>query len=375
MTKRYVDFYSSLYPSIEANKDVRILDYQRQNDNLVVTEEEYDISSIWQSTEDQDLIYLETYPLYLESLIGFGDVGSPTMPYDMGTSIKFRQESVVDMPEVWEVTTLSKEITGANYHYKNQLTSAGKTVTVVHEYESENGVISSESVPVMLNDHNKIQSELQYILTYNYSLTGFSISIPSVILAIVGLTIGVFIVLRINRTYNPAPWEFSENMSIGGWLILPTIGLIISAIRISIDIVSPDFFNKSLWVGLSGLTDDPFSIKAFVALEIVVNFVFITFVVYLIFQFFNRTTRTPRLMVYYFSLGLAIPVLDGLGAWILFQDVLSPADFSETSRDITRSIIGAAVWIPYFLKSERVKSTFCKQSMPLDSLRETRNLY
>ena len=374
ITKRYVDFYSSLYSNIKANTDVKILDYQRGNDNLVITEEEYDISSVWSTAEDQELIYFETYPLYLENLIGFGDVGSPTMPYNMGASIKFRQESVVDMPEVWEVTTLSKEIKGANYHYKNQLSSAGKTVQVVHEYESENGVIEPESVPAMLTDHNKIQSELQYVLTYNSNLTGFNISIPSVILAMLGLGIGLFLILRINRIYNPSPWEFAENKSIGGWLILPAIGLIISAVRISIDIVSPDFFNKSLWVGLSGLTDNSFAIKAFVALEIIINFVFIIFVIYLIFQFFSRATRTPRLMVYYYSLGLALPLIDSVGAWLLFQDTLSPTDFSETFRDIGRSVIGAAIWIPYFLKSERVKSTFCKQRMPPSSLRETRNL-
>ena len=32
----------------------------------------------------------------------------------------------------------------------------------------------------------------------------------------------------------------------------------------------------------------------------------------------------------------------------------------SSSVDITRGIIGLFIWIPYFLKSERVKSTFTK---------------
>ena len=42
------------------------------------------------------------------------------------------------------------------------------------------------------------------------------------------------------------------------------------------------------------------------------------------------------------------------------QEIKSLENNSETYKDIFKAIIGGAIWIPYFLISDRVKNTFTK---------------
>ncbi len=358
ITKSYLDFYSSVYPSIKSLKNVRLIDSSRGSDNLVITEEEYEIPNAWNRDEDSGQIYFNIYPIFLESLTSFGDVANPTMPYDLGSPIEFRQTSVVEMPEQWDVETMSDEFVGDGYRYVNRLSSRGNIVTAVHEYESDLSIIEADKVSDVLNGHKKIQNDLSYILIYNPSLAGFNLSMTSVILAFLGLGLGLGISYYINRVYSPDPLGVTTYKSIGGWLVLPAIGLVLSFFRVGIDIFSSEYFNKSLWPGLELIGGNSLLAKSIISLEIVYNVGFLVFILYVSYQFFTRRTRAPRLMIVYLLLGAVIPVVDYLLIDAFFPNLFSAQEDDQMAREMVRGIIGISIWVPYFLKSKRVKGTF-----------------
>ncbi|MFY0594334.1 DUF3857 domain-containing protein [Roseivirga sp.] len=362
ITKGYLDFYSGIYPSIKSVENVRLIDSSRGDSNLVITEEEYQISSIWKNDEGLDYSYVEIYPIFLESLISFGDVADPTMPYSMGDPVQFKQTSVVEMPQEWEVETISDQIVGDGYKYENKLSSSGNIVTVTHEYESELSVIEPEAVLKVLKDHNKIIGELNYILTYNSSLVGFTLSIGSTVLAVLGLFLGVFVCFYVNRVYVPKPAGIPAYSSIGGWLVLPAMGLIVSIFRTAFDTFAIDYFNKSLWPGLELIGGNPLLAKFIIALEIIYNVGFLVFVFYVAFQFFTRKTRAPRLMMAFLILGSVVPIIDYLVMSSYFPTVFNAQDDEVMIREMVRAILGIIIWVPYFYKSQRVKGTFTKYS-------------
>jgi hypothetical protein len=72
--------------------------------------------------------------------------------------------------------------------------------------------------------------------------------------------------------------------------------------------------------------------------------------------FFGKYRQTPKLFIIWIASHAAMQLVDViLGSQI-------PAVAAETDQqsimDLARALVGAAIWIPYFLRSKRVANTF-----------------
>lgn len=117
---------------------------------------------------------------------------------------------------------------------------------------------------------------------------------------------------------------------IGGWLLLPAVGLIVSIPVVLLEA------SRSLRSGDAG------EVAVVAATVVVVAITAVTF--------FQKRRWAPRVFIVLLSLDAvlaAVPV-------ILARDPVAAAD----SRDLARATLSALIWIPYFLVSRRVKSTF-----------------
>ncbi len=158
--------------------------------------------------------------------------------------------------------------------------------------------------------------------------------------------------------------ENDEPKGLGGWLILPLIGLLISPIVMAVSL-NNDFlpiFQEGYWEVLTTPGSDGYHHLwgPLITFEIVGNLFFIVFSVILIFLFFTKSPIFPLLMIIY----LATNLLHVVGDHFLAN--LIPAIASESDPDSTKEIIRtafrAAIWIPYFRMSKRVKNTFVKHT-------------
>lgn len=63
-------------------------------------------------------------------------------------------------------------------------------------------------------------------------------------------------------------------------------------------------------------------------------------------------------MIIFYSLSLTVGIVDSL----LLSQIPMARELADGSsiRDIARSAIACAIWIPYFIKSERVQNTFVR---------------
>lgn len=138
---------------------------------------------------------------------------------------------------------------------------------------------------------------------------------------------------------------------IGGWLLIPAIGVVISPLLVAVAIaMNVSMFDSPLIAELE--VDHP-GLRTTILLETLLSAAFLAFQVYVAVVFFMKKRFVPKLMIAYLTINLALTVI----AVALTGLVLEEFNASDT-QSITRAVVLAAVWIPYFLVSRRVKNTF-----------------
>lgn len=150
---------------------------------------------------------------------------------------------------------------------------------------------------------------------------------------------------------------------IGGWLLLPLLGLVGSLLQIGSALVTvylPLFGEGGGWQVVTDANDPNYHAlwAPLIVFEIVTNVAFGGVIVVLLVFALKHSRRFPPLMIGYLAAGVVIAIVDS--AWARSIPALASDEGVEGVGQIARSIVGALIWIPYFRLSVRVKNTFVK---------------
>ncbi|HLW20692.1 MAG TPA: DUF3857 domain-containing protein [Cyclobacteriaceae bacterium] len=353
ISKTYLNFYSALYPGIEASGPIAFTDSDRNISNVVTTVENYTVDNFWKRSEtDENQIYAEVYPLELNSRLGFPQSANREMDYYLGEPEEFIVSTKVTMPEVWHVEAYQKRIDAGAFVYENQISGKGNVIDIVHHYELLKASVPGKEVAQIIEKKNAVNNELSFYLTYSPN-GGSSPSILAIFICALILGASFFLGRKLYKNFNPSPQSRSYHDGIGGWLILPAITLIIVPFTTVSHLIGGDYFNSSVWTGIGVYGTG-------VQVYYGVNFVFLVgmfcYSILTAIFFFKLRTATPQMFILLISVNFVSLLLE---AYVTDQ-YLRELAIESSSVDITRGIIGLFIWIPYFLKSERVKSTFTK---------------
>jgi hypothetical protein len=147
---------------------------------------------------------------------------------------------------------------------------------------------------------------------------------------------------------------------IGGWLILPLLGLIAMPIRLGISLIN-DFlpiFQQGIWEVLTTPGTDAYHHlwAPLLTFEIMGNLLFITLALVLLYLLLTKSPYFPSLFIFFLASNLVFVIAD-----FFFADLI-PAIAAQNDpqplKEVVRTVIGASIWIPYMLCSKRVKNTF-----------------
>ncbi len=138
-----------------------------------------------------------------------------------------------------------------------------------------------------------------------------------------------------------------ELSGIGGWLILPAIGLILSPIMYIVFIVLT-------LTGLENAAEQGYG--GYIGLCVTVQCCLLVFIVVVAFYFFGKQKAAPRLMIILMITNLVLSVILLLAAFGTGEGMF----IAGGVKDLAKGIIGSLIWIPYFLISKRVKATFVR---------------
>jgi hypothetical protein len=140
----------------------------------------------------------------------------------------------------------------------------------------------------------------------------------------------------------------SDLQGIGGWLILVAIGLAFSPFQCLHGV----YVDLRVLYGVGfqlGLASQP-GLAFLVLFEAATNSIFLIGLIGLNLLFYRKKRAFPVWMIAYLAIHMGLILIDEVLA-MLFG---SHAGLSA----VAGGVIQAAIWIPYLLKSERVKATF-----------------
>lgn len=152
-----------------------------------------------------------------------------------------------------------------------------------------------------------------------------------------------------------------EPVGLGGWLILPILGLIASPFIITHSLYN-DFlpiFGDDYWLALTtpGTETYHYLWSPFLIFEILFNSIFALFSLFLLFLMFKKSHKLPKLIIIYYIANLLFVVSD-FYLLNMIPVVAAQATDPAVIKEIVIALIGTLIWVPYFLVSTRVKNTF-----------------
>lgn len=362
----YKNFYAKLYPGIRYRDSLKLVDYPALN--KYTTTEYYTIDHLWQkdslSPQSAEKIKADFEALLIESYITLPTTRIRKMPVNIRHKTNVLQTIQIKLPEAWtmEQETGSYSTSAFNYYYKYLYDDLSHVITLEYNYETKKDFIPTEETEEYIRTINKIFDHVSLKLTYNKNSAKEQASASSAsptnwsMVAFVifyGLVIS-YVFFRLYFLNAPAePFEASLDpvpYSIGGWLVLALIGTLLRPIAFLINILSSKYFNAE---HLRTLSEQNSYWTLAITFEVISNVTLFLFSIFLLILFLKYRNTLPRFYVVFMSLSLILSILDVAIVKLLLGD---SATISMTT--VSGNIIACAIWIPYFMVSQRVKSTF-----------------
>ena len=155
--------------------------------------------------------------------------------------------------------------------------------------------------------------------------------------------------------------EIKGPMGINGWLLLPALGLIGTPFVIAFGFYKDllPVLTSNVWNAVTGPNSAAYNALwgPFIIYAVLVNIALFILTLWLSWIFFTKSRRAPKLFIIWLAALAGAQLLDHLFTSQIPALADRPFDPADVT-DLVRSIVSAAIWIPYFLRSERVKNTF-----------------
>lgn len=350
--KDYLTYYGNLYPDISKFETIKVRD--QRDSNIFVVEESYTIAKIWNKDDsNENIIYCDFYPQSLEGYFNVSKSSQRTAPYALTYPLNFFHEIHVNTGELWEVTEDEKKIESDYYTYDYKVKYDDRHLSIHRHYATKASMIPVDGFSKFVEDHQEVTNSLTYRISVDQtSIKAKSNKWPGIIVGILAVIAGVLLMLWLYRSYDPQPYyPAAWGQPIGGWLVLVAIGATITPFLLLRNFYQdPTTLNGEGWL-IMFYAKNYLAFLYFFVIQIY-NICILLFVILVIVLFYQRRSSVPKLISIVYGLTLVVAIMDSV---VLSQiDPTAKADVPN----IIRSVVAAAIWIPYFHMSNRVKKTF-----------------
>ncbi|MCB0764136.1 MAG: DUF2569 family protein [Flavobacteriales bacterium] len=364
ITEDYTDYYRNRYGAGEALEPVRYSDDPKGN--TLSVHEHYRFESVWDTSGANGLWQFAVHAAVLLDHIVDPTDRFRTAPYYLGRPVEVSQHFEIQMPTEWNVDLEPTRIEGAGVTYTTDARAEGSMVYFDYTYRVDSAVVAAADMPAFVDQQRRIRDDAGFTLDHDPNYTDNSMDKFWAYGALVLMfALAVWGAIRLYH-YDPegrAGGNLMPPTKIGGWMVLPLIGLLLSPLRMLVEMFQDDmyFFTCALDAPYTIVErKDLFQLYCYGSQAWAIGM--FAFTAVLIVLFFRKRTSVPILMVFLYGVTVVFLIVDQL----LYDFFDLPALTGEPygSKDLVRSIIAGCIWIPFFLVSDRVRTTFVRRLDP-----------
>ncbi|KRT15282.1 hypothetical protein ASU31_14710 [Pedobacter ginsenosidimutans] len=361
LEKDYLSYYSKLYPGIQTVKNITVKD--DETNNIVYLTENYEIDNIW--VRDDSLS--NRFDIYFYGDLISNDLRklkkSRDVPMDLVYPCNINQKLKIIFPDNWDLKDNKFSVDRPSYKFNYTQKSESDTLTINYNYQNLTDEISGADTKQYIKDRSNIMDKLSYSLywgndyeTENESDLNYWMVTLCVFVFIIMMGVCVFIYTR-KRPFDLE--EIKDAPKIGGWLIVAGIGIVVLPFTSLFTIIKAETFSQTVWDNLDRYDRfTTFIYQLCLLMEAALNMCMIAFSILVIFLFFNRRKIFTK---YYIGLKIAaiiVAILDFAFLFAMGNHIGNQLFTASDATALIRKIIIYSLWIAYFIKSTRVKSTF-----------------
>lgn len=149
---------------------------------------------------------------------------------------------------------------------------------------------------------------------------------------------------------------------IGGWLVLPLIGLVLTIALTLFNLWQAyQAFTPSAFDAIVNATEPPLTtLRDIVLLSFGGGTILLATATTSLVLFLGRKRQLPAMIIVHLLTSIAVSLAEFYASQQLLEFDASLADVVDSFKQLVRSLIAACLWIPYFVISRRVKNTFVR---------------
>lgn len=385
ISREYLDYYTRYYRGITPAGIIEFRDDAAVN-RFTVTER-YQVRELFVRQPGSTILRAEFNPASIWDYVRMPNLAQRRQPFAISYPAQLKETITINLPGQWSIRPGQETVSDDAFVVTAQTSNPDpRTVRLEYTWTSRAFHIETARLAAFSASIDKVRTLLGYELSWNAATGRDGASFPihwgMAALAAGILALGAGISWRLVRKTNPLPPEppilapdkpidpygyqsrkRADLHGLGGWLALVAVGLCLRPIMVLATIVqsSTGYFNRAVWNIVTTPGTEHYQSKyALVApLELIVNFSLLAYSVLLLLLFFRRSHLFPRTIQIF--LGLCIPIAL-FAIWDNGQ-IATPADPKkdfEGYKMLIQAVVGAAIWIPYFQVSVRVRHTFIR---------------
>lgn len=353
-TREYLNYYAKEYPGITSNGDIVWRDDTAAN--VMVVEESYTVPNFWTMGEE-GWYAVELFPYTMNPLVAAPTALVRSSPLRLYYPNDQEVEIVCHLPEEWAGSEFDKRTEDPHFLFTAKGGVSGRTARLHYHYETKQDAVEAEQVTAYADKLAGIRKELGYSLSYKPSVTEvteFSLNLWTTSAIVMTATVGVWVGIRTLRR----PGSGMEPPSLGGWLILPAIGMVMRPFVLMFSFFrdGTNYFDARVWSTLVDWGSETANLGLAIVLifEVVTNTALIGATVIGAILFFSRRREAPAWVIVILIAAAILPAIDSMLLRLASVERNSLGEWIAN----TRSMIVGMIWVPYFVISRRVRETF-----------------